>query len=55
MHFNDREAAEKLKIAKPSDKDRLEELKKKIHNQEYLSDAISKIAQKLTEDLIDKD
>lgn len=44
-----------LKIAKPSDKDKLEELKKKIHDEEYLSDAIKKLAQKLTEDLIDED
>jgi anti-sigma28 factor (negative regulator of flagellin synthesis) len=44
-----------LKIAKPSDKERLEELKRKIHNKDYLSDAINKIAQKLTEDLIDKE
>jgi anti-sigma28 factor (negative regulator of flagellin synthesis) len=44
-----------LKIAKPSDKDRLEELKKRINDEDYLSDAIKKIAQKLTEDLINKD
>jgi anti-sigma28 factor (negative regulator of flagellin synthesis) len=44
-----------LKIAKPSDKGKIEELKKKINNSEYLSEAINKIAQKLTEDLVDKD
>jgi len=44
-----------LKIAKQSDKDKLEELKKKIHDEEYLSDAIKKLAQKLTEDLINED
>ncbi len=44
-----------MKIAKPSDKERLEELKKKIQNKDYLADAINKIAQKLTEDLVDKE
>jgi anti-sigma28 factor (negative regulator of flagellin synthesis) len=44
-----------LKVAKPSDKERLEELKKRIHDEEYLSDAIKKLAQRLTEDLINED
>lgn len=44
-----------MKIAKPSDNEKIEELKKRIHDEEYLSDAIKKLAQKLTEDLINKD
>jgi hypothetical protein len=44
-----------LKIAKKSDKKKLEELKKKIHTKDYLEHAISKIAQALTDDLMHED
>jgi hypothetical protein len=44
-----------LKIAKVSDKKKLEELKKKIHTRDYLEHAISKIAQTLTDDLMNED
>jgi hypothetical protein len=41
-----------LKIAKISDKKKLEELKRKIHTKDYLEYAITKIAQTLTDDLM---
>lgn len=41
-----------MKTAKKSDKRKLEELKKRIHEEEYLEYAIAKIAQSLTEDLM---
>jgi hypothetical protein len=41
-----------LKVAKKSDKKKLEELKKKIHSKDYLEHAITKIAQALTDDLM---
>lgn len=41
-----------MKTAKKSDKRKLEELKKRIHEKEYLDHAIVKIAQSLTEDLM---
>ncbi len=44
-----------MKIAKKSDKKKLEELKKKIHTKDYLEHAISKIAQSLTDDLMHED
>lgn len=44
-----------LKIAKVSDKKKLEELKKKIHTPDYLEHAITKIAQTLTDDLMNED
>jgi hypothetical protein len=37
-----------VRIAKKTDPRRLEELKKKIHDERYLAMAISKIAQDLT-------
>ena len=37
-----------MRIAKKADPRRLEELKKKIHDERYLAMAISKIAQDLT-------
>ena len=44
-----------MKIAKKSDKKKLEELKKKIHTRDYLEHAISKIAQALTDDLMNEE
>jgi hypothetical protein len=41
-----------VKTAKKSDKRKLEELKKKIHNKDYLDHAVSKIAQTLTDDFM---
>lgn len=44
-----------VKIARKSDPRRLEELKKKIHDQKYLAMAIEKIAQELTKNIIQED
>lgn len=41
-----------MKIAKPTDQKKIDELKKRIHEDEYLEHAIAKIAQSLTEDLM---
>ena len=41
-----------MKTAKKSDKLKLEELKKKIHNKDYLDRAVLKIAQSLTDDFM---
>ena len=41
-----------MKTAKKSDKKKLEELKKKIHTQDYLDHAVLKIAQSLTDDMM---
>ncbi len=40
-----------VRIAKNTDKKKLEELKKKIHDEEYLNTAIQSIAQDLTNNL----
>jgi hypothetical protein len=44
-----------VKIAKKSDRKKLEELKKKIHKKEYLDYAIAKIAQTLANDLVNEE
>lgn len=44
-----------MRIAKKSDKNKILELKKKINEEDYLSHAIDKIAQELTNNLIKKD
>jgi hypothetical protein len=44
-----------IRIAKKTDPKRLEELKKKIHNEEYLAFAIDMIAQNLTKSLLNED
>ncbi|MBN1697803.1 MAG: hypothetical protein JW881_09840 [Spirochaetales bacterium] len=44
-----------IRIAKKTDPKRLEELKKKIHNEEYLAVAIDMIAQNLTKSLLNED
>jgi len=44
-----------VKTAKKTDKKRLEELKKKIHDKDYLDHAVTKIAQTLSEDLLQDD
>ncbi|MBN2736367.1 MAG: hypothetical protein JXR70_05255 [Spirochaetales bacterium] len=41
-----------VKIAKKSDPKKLEELKKKIHNESYLQNAINMIALNLTKNLL---
>ena len=41
-----------MKIAKPTDQKKIEELKKRINEAEYLEHAIAKLAQSLTEDLM---
>ena len=41
-----------VKIAKKSDPKKLEELKKKIHNEQYLEKAINMIAMNLTKNLL---
>ena len=46
---------EVVRIAKKTDPRRLEELKKKIHDEEYIAMAINKIAQQLTQNLKSED
>jgi hypothetical protein len=41
-----------VRIAKPIDHEKLQELKKKIEDKRYLSNAIQRIAQKLTYELL---
>jgi hypothetical protein len=43
-----------VRIAKQSDPKRLEELKRKIRDERYLSHAINRIAHKLTEELVNR-
>jgi hypothetical protein len=44
-----------VRIAKKSDPRRLEELKRKINDREYVTAAIAKIAQDLTRNLVRED
>jgi hypothetical protein len=41
-----------IRIAKPSDPQRLAELKKKIHNDDYMHKAINQIANTITKELL---
>ncbi|MBN1410002.1 MAG: hypothetical protein JW969_04105 [Spirochaetales bacterium] len=43
-----------IRIAKKTDRKKIEELKKKIHNEDYLNQAISMIAQNLTKRLLNE-
>ena len=42
-----------VRIAKPTDPKKLAELKKKIHNNQYLETAIVRIANTLTKEIMD--
>ena len=44
-----------VRIAKDIDFKRLEELKKKINNENYIKNAIQTLAQELTKNLVDKE
>ena len=44
-----------VRIAKKTDPRKIAELKKKIHNKEYLSLAIDRIAQNLTKSLVNEE
>ncbi len=44
-----------VKIARKTDPRRLEELKKRIHDEKYLAMAIEKIAQALTKNIVQED
>ena len=41
-----------VRIAKKSDPKRISDLKKKIHDREYVEEAIQKIAQRLSAELV---
>lgn len=41
-----------VRIAKPSDPEKIRYLKRKIHDRRYMASAIQRIAHKLTEELI---
>jgi len=43
-----------VRIAKHTDPRKLAELKQKIHNEDYLSMAIQRLAHTLTKELVDK-
>lgn len=40
------------RVAKPTDRKRLRQLKEKIRDKQYLDDAITRIAQKLADELL---
>ena len=44
-----------IRIAKPTDPAKIKELKKKIHNELYLKNAIQQLAQTLTKELLHMD
>jgi hypothetical protein len=41
-----------IRVARPSDPERLRELKRKINDREYLAVAISRLAENLTRELV---
>ncbi len=41
-----------IRIAKPTDPKKLEELKQKINDENYIKDAIKSIAQRLTKEIL---
>ena len=43
-----------VRVAKKSDPKRIEELKKKIRDAEYVQEAIQKLAQKLSAELVEQ-
>jgi len=43
-----------VRIAKPVDPKRIEELKKKIRDSGYVDDAVKNLAQRLTNEIVDK-
>ncbi len=44
-----------IRIAKPTDPEKLKELKKKIHDELYMKNAIQQIAHSLTKELLQID
>ncbi len=41
-----------VRVAKPTDPEKIQELKSKINDQKYIQDAIQQLARKLTEELV---
>ena len=41
-----------VRIAKPSDPEKIKYLKRKIHDRRYMTSAIQRLAQKLSEELV---